>query len=50
MVGGFYPPKIQLNKATAYYTEAPVLVLHLSISNGSFHPKLMISAMTLKMT
>ena len=30
----WYPPELQLNKANTSDTEAPVLDLHLSISNG----------------
>ena len=49
MVGRIYPLELQLNKANASDSEAPFLDLHLSISNG-FHPKVMISAMTLILT
>ena len=31
MVNQIYPPELQLNKANAYDTEAPLLDLHLSI-------------------
>ena len=34
MVNRFYPPDLQLNKANTSDTEAPVLDLYLSISNG----------------
>ena len=34
MVNQIYPPELQLNKANTSDTEAPVLDLHLSISNG----------------
>ena len=34
MVNQIYPPELQLNKANTSYTKAPVLDLHLSISNG----------------
>ena len=34
MVNQIYPPELQLNKANSSDTEAPVLNLHLSISNG----------------
>ena len=34
MVNQIYPPELQLNKANSSDTEAPVLDLHLSISNG----------------
>ena len=34
MVGRIYPSELQFNKANASDTEAPVLDLHLSISNG----------------
>ena len=44
-----YPPELQLNKANTSDTEAPFLDLHLSISNGLFHLKFMISAMTLSL-
>ena len=47
MVNRIYPPELQLNKANTSDTEAPFLDLHLSISNGFFHLKFMISAMTL---
>ena len=47
MVNRIYPPELQLNKANISDTEAPFLDLHLSISNGLFHLKFMISAMTL---
>ena len=50
MVGCIYPPELQLNKANASDTEAPFLDLYVSISNGLFHPKFMISAMTLILT
>ena len=33
-VNRIYPPELQLNKANTSDTEAPVLDLHLSISNG----------------
>ena len=46
MVNRIYPPELQLNKANTSDTEAPFLDLHLSISNGLFHLKFMISAMT----
>ena len=47
MVNQIYPSEFQLNKAYTSDTEAPFLDLHLSISNGFFHPKLMINVMTL---
>ena len=50
MVSRIYQPELQLNKANASDTEATFLNLHLSISNGFFHPKFMISAMTLILT
>ena len=34
MVNQIYPPELQLNKANTSDTEAPLLNLHLSISNG----------------
>ena len=34
IVNQIYPPELQLNKANTSDTEAPVLDLHLSISNG----------------
>ena len=34
MVSQIYPPELQLNKANTSDTEAPVLDLHISISNG----------------
>ena len=34
MVGRIYPPELQLNKANASDTDASILDLHLSISNG----------------
>ena len=46
MVNRIYPPELQLNKFNTSDTEAPFLDLHLSISNGLFHLKFMISAMT----
>ena len=46
MVNRIYPPELQLNKANTS-TEAPVLDLHLSISNGFVSSEFMISAMTL---
>ena len=42
-----YLPELQLNKANTSDTEAPFLDLYSSISNGFFHLKFMISAMTL---
>ena len=47
MVNQIYPPELQLNKAYASDTKVPFLDLHLSISNGFFHPKVMINVMTL---
>ena len=46
-VNQIYPPEMQLNKANTSDTEAPFLDLHLSISNGLFHPKFIINVMTL---
>ena len=40
MVCRIYPPKLQLNKATACDTEALFLNLHLSISNGCVSSKI----------
>ena len=34
MVTRIYPPELQLNKSNTYDTEASILDLHLSISNG----------------
>ena len=42
-----YPPELQFNKANASDYEVPFLDLHLSISNGLFHPKRMKKGMTL---
>ena len=50
MVGRIYPFELQLNKANASYTEVPFTDLHLSISNGFFSSKFMISAITLILT
>ena len=47
MVNQIYPPELQLNKANTSDTEAPLLDLHLSISDGFVHPKFMINVMTL---
>ena len=47
MVNQIYPSELQLYKANISDTEAPFLDLHLSISNGFFHPKFMINVMTL---
>ena len=47
MVNQIYPPELQLNKANISDTEAPFLDLHLSVANGFFFLKFMISAMTL---
>ena len=40
IVNRIYPPELQLNKANASDTEAPVLDLHLSISNGFVSSKI----------
>ena len=40
MVSRIYPPELQLNKANTSDTEAPVLNLHLSISNGFVSSKI----------
>ena len=40
MVFRIYPPELQVNKANISDTEAPVLDLHLSISNGFVSPKI----------
>ena len=40
MVNQIYPPELQLNKAKTSDTEAPVLDLHLSISNGFVSSKI----------
>ena len=50
MVGRIYPPELQLNKANASDTEAPVLDSYLSISNGFVSSKIMISSMNLILT
>ena len=47
MANRIYPPELQFNKANTSDTEAQVLDLHLSISNGLFHLKFMKSAMIL---
>ena len=43
MVNQMYRPELQLNKANASDTEAPVLDLHLSVSNGFVVTKLFIN-------
>ena len=40
MVNRTYPSELQLNKASTSETEAPVLDLHLSISNGFVSSKI----------
>ena len=40
MVNRIYPPELQLNKANTSDTDAPVLDLHLSISNGFVSSKI----------
>ena len=40
MVNQIYPPELQLNKVYSSDTEAPVLDLHLSISNGFVSSKI----------
>ena len=40
MVGQIYPPELQLNKANFTDTEAPVLDLNLSITNGIVSSKI----------
>ena len=40
MVNQIYPPELQLNKANTSDTEAPLLDLHLSISNGIVSSKI----------
>ena len=40
MVNRIYPPELQLNKANTPDTEAPMLDLHLSISNGFVSSKI----------
>ena len=40
MVNQIYPPELQLNKANTSDTEAPVLDLHLSISNDFVSSKI----------
>ena len=39
-VSQIYPPELQLNKANRSETEAPLLDLHLSISNGFVSSKI----------
>ena len=40
MVNQIYPPELQSNKANISDTEAPVLDLHLSVSNGFVSSKI----------
>ena len=40
MVGQIYPTELQLKKANSSDTEAPILVLNLSITNGIFSSKI----------
>ena len=40
MVNQIYPPELQFNKANTSDTEAPILDLHLSISNGFISSKI----------
>ena len=40
MVNRIYPPELQLNKANTSDTEAPLLDLHLSVSNGFVSSKM----------
>ena len=40
MVNRIYPPELQLNKANTSDTEAPILDLHFSISNGFVSSKI----------
>ena len=40
MANRIYPPELQLNKANTSDTEAPILDLHLSISNGFVSSKI----------
>ena len=40
MVGEIYPTELQLNKANSSDTEAPILDLNLSITNGIVSPKI----------
>ena len=40
MVNQIYPPELQRNKANTSDTEAPLLDLHLSISNGFVSSKI----------
>ena len=40
MVNQIYPPELQLNKANISDTEAPLLDLHLSVSNGFVSSKI----------
>ena len=46
-MGRIYTLELQLNKAKVSDTEAPFLDLHLSVSNDLFHPKFMMSTITL---
>ena len=46
-VNHIYRPELQLNKANTSATEAPFLDLHYLFQTDLFHPKFMISAMTL---
>ena len=47
MVNQIYPLELQLNKANISDSEAAFLDLHLSVANGLFLLKFMISALTL---
>ena len=47
MVGQIYPTELQLNKANSSDTEAPVLDLNLSITNGIVSSKFMVNGMIL---
>ena len=40
MVNQIYPPELQLNKADTSDTEAPLLNLHISLSNGFVSSKI----------
>ena len=50
MVDRKFPHEIQLNKANASDTETPFLDLHSLFQTDMFHPKFMISAVTLILT
>ena len=49
-VGRIYPPKLQLNKANSSDTKPYFWIYIYLLQTGLFHPKFMISAMTLILT